>query len=750
MPQQTDVRGVARVGSASDAEQVSVGRYALGFGASVCLVGVLGMGAVGLRARLLPGSRGATARLTECVLGLALLVGLSEALGTVGLFRLAPILATSTIVGIGLWSWSQRMRRVVPSGHQRERRPRLADVLPLAWALLVAGLVFTAWAAKTARAYDHGMLGLDTLWLHMPWAAWYAQSGHLATLHFADVQYLSAFYPATGELLHGLGIVLMGNDALSPAFNLLTLGLLLLAAWCIGSPWGLGAATVTGAALSMTVFDMFSSQPGSADTDALSVFFLMAAMALWLHATRARLWAPAAPSGRPPGAEEGGRGGRPVLAIAGIAAGLGVSVKLTVLAPVLALSVAVIAVGPSGRRRAVAGVWLAAVAAGGGFWYVRNLMAIGNPFPWFGHGVLPTPQPPLMQKTEFTVLHYLTNTDVWTRVFVPALRNNLGPWWVAIVTTVLAGALLGVAFGPGRTVRMIGLVTLGAIVGYLVTPGTAAGTAGHPSGFAFNLRYAAPALTLGLTAAPLARPLAGTRMRWVTLLVLALILGFTFPDVQSWGEGVVAASAIAAAILLLAGLGLGAIRTLGSIQPWRRMIPLAVGLAVLGAVGAGGYAAQSNYLRRRYISVPNAKTLTMLWNWVRGVHHARVGIGGTAVASYQYPLWGADDSNRVEYVAQRGPDGSFTPISTCRKWRKALNAGHYQYVVTSVAVDAVTRAPTYSPEGDWTLGDTGARLLTGSPRHSRYLVFQIVRPLDPAGCRRVQKRVAFAVIAAAH
>ena len=49
---------------------------------------------------------------------------------------------------------------------------------------------------------------------------------------------------------------------------------------------------------------------------------------------------------------------------------------------------------------------------------------------------------------------------------------------------------------------MLGLVALVSLAAYLITPETAAGPAGDPAGFAFNLRYAAPALALSLAVLP--------------------------------------------------------------------------------------------------------------------------------------------------------------------------------------------------------------------------------------------------------
>src|SRR5438270_444415 len=138
-----------------------------------------------------------------------------------------------------------------------------------------------ALGVPTLAAYDYGIRTFDSLWYHMPWAAAFAQTGHVTPLRF-DLEFLLAFYPATAELFHGLGITLLARDTLSPAINLIWLGLALLAAWCIGRPRGRGGASVAGVAIVLAAPMMYFSQPGSADGDALGVFLLLAAVALLL------------------------------------------------------------------------------------------------------------------------------------------------------------------------------------------------------------------------------------------------------------------------------------------------------------------------------------------------------------------------------------------------------------------------------------------------------------------------------------
>ncbi len=288
----------------------------------------------------------------------------------------------------------------------------------LAVALLAGAVVIAEWGALTIQSYDVGIRGFDSLWYHLPWAASFAQTGSITGLRFTDVEYLTPFYPATAEMIHGLGIVLLGRDTLSPGLNLAWLGLVLLAAYCIGRPRGVGAGTMLGAALAMATMMVDYSQAGSAANDVVALFFLLAAVALLMRDSER-------PAAR---------------VLAAVAAGLAVGVKLTVLAPVLALTVGVVVIAPRGRRLAAAGVWLGPLILAGGFWYARNLFAVGNPLPWTSAGgILPTPAPALQQGTGYSVAHYLTSTHFWSAFAQPALAAGLGRWWWAVLAVAIIG-----------------------------------------------------------------------------------------------------------------------------------------------------------------------------------------------------------------------------------------------------------------------------------------------------------------------
>jgi hypothetical protein len=103
------------------------------------------------------------------------------------------------------------------------------------------------------------------------------------------------------------------------------------------------------------------------------------------------------------------------------------------------------------------------------------------------------------------------------------------------------------------------------------------------------------------------------------------------------------------------------------------------------------------------------------------VQHARIALVGTLGAFFAYPLLGIEDSNDVAYVGHHGPHGSFTPITNCREWRRALNAGHYRYVVTTAPRDVWTPALSFSPEGDWTRNDPAARSVAVYRLHGHWI-----------------------------
>ena len=698
-----------------------VGRYALGVAALAVICSALALVAVAIRRRVLPDWDGAPARLAEAVIGLAALIAILELLGAVGLFAFVPVVLASIVVGFASRrrGASLRSASVGPSGPVLTR----ADFLLTGLAILAASAVIAEWGALTIQSYDVGIRGFDSLWYHLPWAASFAQTGNIVSLRFTDVEYLTAFYPATAEVLHGLGIVLLGRDTLSPGLNLLWLGLTFLAAYCIGRPRGVGAGTLLGAAVAMATSMMDYSQAGAAANDVVAVFFLLAAVAFLINdADR-----PAA------------------LILAAVAAGLAVGVKLTVLGPVLGLTIGVVAIAPRGERLRTAALWLGPLIVAGGYWYVRNLIAVGNPLPWSSLGVLPTPAAPLQQSTGFSVAHYLTSGHFWSAFAQPALASGLGGWWWAVLAGAVIGPLLCllpsrlgdnsriarvISQPADRTVRMLGAVALFSLAAYVITPETAAGPAGNPLGFAFNLRYLAPALTLCLVVLPLAPAFESPPARIALTIALAAVLAATVAQPDLWPAHTPGAVFIAVAAVIV----VGTLVALARITPPRVVIGLTAVVALAAAIA--GHGLQNHYLRGRYVYQPGVSYLARVWALFRDVHDARVGVVGTYGGFFAYPFFGLDLSNRVQYVAQRGPHGSFTPIATCARWRSQVNADHLNYLITTPARDPWDpKVLSYSPENDWTASDPAAQPIyhetaLGQP----IVVYRIRGRLDPSAC----------------
>ncbi|MHB8658657.1 MAG: hypothetical protein ACYC91_12005 [Solirubrobacteraceae bacterium] len=724
---------------------MTLGRYILGFCALLAVFGSLGAGALALRTMLLGEWRGAAARLAEAVLALGLLVVELELLGTVGLFSAIPIVVVSSAVGFGTRAWvagraGERPRRLVRAGFSA------SEIVAGGFALAVAGVVIAEWAGLSLQSFDSGIVGADSLAYHLPWAASFAQTHQIISIRYTDIEWLTGFYPATSELIHGLGIVLMGSDLLSPGINLVWLALFLLAAWCVGQPRGLGPASMVGGAIALCPPMMFFSTAGSADSDAAAAFFVMAAVALWVNA------APRAEHGSPLKIRfDAHRAGvreltttqtlRPIALLPGaIATGLALSVKLNVVGPALLITAGVIVWARPGLRLRVAKVWLLGTAGAGGYWFLRNIVAVGNPLPYFSFGVLPTPSPPPTQAhNNYAITDYLTYPRILKDLFTKALAQGLGPWWVVIVVAAVLGGALCVASGPDRLTRVLGVIALGSIAAYILTPGSASGPWGHPRGFMLNLRYIAPALALAFTATPLAAPLGGRRIRWLVLAGLGAIFTATVALGRLWNGYDLAGQIFTAGLFLLLGLIVVLVPAprLLRLGPPVRRLALATALVVLVlASAAGGYSGERDYQNGRYTQM-GVRSVRAVWLWARSLRHQRIALAGTLGWYFGYPLFGPDDSNRVVYVGHHGPHGAFSLISSCREWREDLNAGHYRYVVTSASRTMWTGALRPSPEGAWTRSDPAAKLLFPSAPKATAAVYELTGKLDPNGCARV-------------
>ena len=701
---------------------MSLGRYLIGVAALLCVLGSLSVGAAAARRFFLPHWRGAHARLAEAVTVCALLVGLVEILGTAGLFRLVPVVVGALAVGSAL-RLGLRPRSSPPVVRPRVARPGVATPDAVLILASVAGLVVVLiqWTRRSLYSFRHGITAADSIGYHLPHAAFYAQTGQTRTIPYTDFDYLTGLYPATSELFHALGIVLMGNDVLSPGINLVWLALTLLAAWCIGSLRGLGPTSMLAAAVVVAAPMLAGSNAGTADNDLLGVFLVTAAVALWMHTAD-----PAATDKR---------SYRSGSLIAAIAAGLALSVKLNLVAPVAALTLVAVAMTPGRWRRSAIGWWIGGLVVAGGYWYARNLVALGNPLPWFSFGVLPTPQPPpLQQANNYSLADYASRPRILEHWLVPALNLNLGPWWPALAATAVVGPLICLFARRDRIVQAAGLVALAALVAYPLTPLTACGPWGHPYCMRLNVRFGASALTLALAVTPLALPLRSRLGRPVVAAALVTLLAATLALRRSRPPHDLPGLAAAVALILL-------VTAILVFRPWspnplqrplvRAVVAtLAVSL-VLAGIGAG-YPATRGYLRHRYAGRKGPDAVYKVWRWARDLHHTRIAVAGTLGWFFGYPLWGLDDSNSVGYIGRHGSHGSFRPLTSCHSWREAVNRGDYRYVVTTASRIFFTTELVSSPEAAWTRSDPAARLVLDPNRAIK--VFRLSGPLHPDRC----------------
>jgi hypothetical protein len=709
------------------------GRYLLGVVEIAVLVGFAWLGASALRARLLPKLSGAPAQLASAVVALALLIWVGELLGTVGWFKAVPYLVGVVVVGLGIpalsrGAWhrggvaSLRLRSAqdrgmrsvsgpetrpsqTPSGgtppHPDATRGWGAD-WPTLVALVVAAVAVVHFAGGVRLRLSTGMTGFDSTWYHGPFAAGFFQSGNTMDLHFIAPQFLAWFYPANGEIFHSVGMLAFGRDLLSPLLNLGWLVGCLVACWCIGKPYRVAPWSLTLGAIALSV-PALADQAGEARNDIVGIFFLLAAVAVALNAWAAR--------------DEGERGlSTGALVVVGLAAGLAAGTKLNFLLPAGVLVAGLVAIAPGGGRwRALAAAGLAALA-GGGYWSLRNLVHSGNPLPWVHHLgpiSLPAPGQALGGREAHGVLGYLTDGAVWSDWFLPGLRSGLWILWPLLGLAALAGLVLCLvsrsAMRGSKSTRDVekeprtgrrwpydpvlvisGLAGLATALSWLVAPTSASGPEGMPRGFESGLRYLAPALVLGVALLPATPALRSDLARFS--LPMTFVTQRVTKDKRRDRSRLIWGIAVALVLVMV----------------------------------AAGYPVQRHYLKSRY-SDPTFTTpgLNAAFAWADDISDSRIATTGTR----QYPLFGTDLSNHVQFIGEETPHGGFQAPTTCRTWREELNEDHYDYVIATR--DRLEPGqPPYPEQARWTEGPQAKPILRKPPT----VVFQLKGKLDPSAC----------------
>jgi hypothetical protein len=650
-----------------------------------------------------------------------------EILGVLGLLY-AGTLIVASLVTASLTTFlraggadSEPARRA--GGALSATGPARQDALMHVVMLAVIAVVVGHWAITTKDALDRGIFNFDSLWYHMPFAADIAQSHSVTGLHYTETVFTNWFYPQNSELLHAAGILLTGRDTLSLFINFGWLAVAFLAAYCVGRPYGRGPLSAVAAAILLECHTLVVREPGAAKNDVMAAALILAAIAILIT-----VW-----SNR----ESSGDGSwRWALAAAGLAVGLAAGTKFTVMAMAAALSLAVLVLAPGGRRRAAAAWWFLAALAGGGFWYLRNLVVAGNPIPEAEHlGPIPLPHPERLQegRPDFSIAHYATDTDVWRHYFAPGLHDAFGALWPLVILAAAVAAVVAIFAARDQGLRWIGGVALFGMVAYLFTPLSAAGAEGAPTGFGINIRYAIGPLLAGIVLLPLPRLFDDRRRQWGLMAALVLVLVLTDrPDVPLRDPArMFALLIVALAVLVPALLWLARERGVSRAVLAGGVVALALGVVAIG------YPVQRHYLDSRFANrvaderIPGMD-LDSAYTWARGVDHARIGLAGTTAGFLEYGFFGTDLTNRVHYLGQTGPHGSYEPIPTCHGFRAAVNAADLDYLVTSPFLNFLEPGhPITSPEARWLRGENAVSAVLHS---GPVTVWKVDGRLDPGGC----------------
>jgi hypothetical protein len=655
------------------------------------------------RARLVAEWRGAQARLVEIIMDVTVVICVSEILGSVQLYSVAPVVIALGTIGLAaIWAarrttWgrsedpSPLPQPTQPSG------PRWANAV----AIVAVSVVVAEWSTQIVAAYHHGMLSTDTLWYHMPFAARFVQDHSITPLHFFDSQAVTVFFPASSELFHSLGILLMGNDVLSPLINLLWLGLALLASWCLGRPFGVAPITLTGSAILFATPGLVATQPGGAYDDVVGLALIVSSAALLLNSQ--------ALSGLSQSA---------AWVMAAAALGLAMGVKWTFLGPGVALTVGFAFFVTRGKRARSLGVWLVVLLLAGSFWYWRNFVAVGNPVPPLHLGLGPLSLPsPQVNTFSATTAQFLFDTADWHEYFLPGLRLSFGPAWWALLGLSAVGLVLAVVKGD-RLQRILGLVGLASGVFFLFTPQYVA-----PHQFAENARYADPAVILGLVLLPINPMLTMWRRARLVLLAYTAILVATQFDAGIWptnffsqrfvGGPVRGSDSLLGLLIGVAVLIAGMVLFFERRRLVRRRNLTIAWIVVAAILIVAGFPLQQTYLRDRYVG--SAGSQSSFVNWFQHKNNIRVGVIGQ-FSYLQYPLYGRTLSNYVQYLGIRGPHGTYSAFASCKDWREVIDSGRYSYILITTN-EVSTRAALSSaqvPEMKWMAsGGDSSVILTG-------------------------------------
>lgn len=585
----------------------------------------------------------------------ATLVGVPLALAAVGGLSTGSVLALHLALGaLALWRRGADRRPPDPARRSSRSAETLLAAATGAWLAAVTAVL----VARPGPLED-----TDTGQYHLPNLAFWLQRRSLWGLPWQNPAFATATHPGNGELL-GLWLVLPpGGDELVAVAPVLSAALLVVAMVALGAELGVARGRAALAAVALLASPLvFATQVRTLSTDLPATAGIVAGLAFALalrHAPDGRRWT-----------------------WVGVALGLAVGAKYSAAGPAVLVLAAGALVAPAHRRaagRALPGLVLLA-----GPWFLRNLLETGNPLFPLGAAGLPGADTPLEELGTPVLAHLVAGRGGPIADWLDLAWSLLG----ALGPLVLLGVVLAVvqrrraADEPGRAVTAV--VVVGSLVAYGLTPYTGGG----PDGLVFllgsNLRYALPAMALGLVLAVAVVP------RPPLLAALVGTLVHSARRIQA-GAGFRADLDVGAATLTLATAA--ALLALAAAWWWRRPVPGRPAAAALLVLGVGLGATVVERRDPRDVAGPlevaveqGKRTADTNQVLVLFVTDARAALG-------------PDLTGRLLGVSAGGASGE-TPIAAPADLDAAIRRTEAELMLTG-NVDLVGRPPGWSPAAGW-------------------------------------------------
>jgi hypothetical protein len=381
----------------------------------------------------------------------------------------------------------------------------------------------------------------------------------------------------------------------------------------------------------------------------------------------------------------------------------------------------------------------------GGYWYVRAAIHTGgNPIPQTGWGPLNLPHPnqmPLDPRPRFAVADYLFNPTIYRKWFFPQLDNAMGPLYPLVLIMAVAAALYIAFRSRNKILRVIAGAALLTAAVYIFTPLTAAGQEGSPTGFFTNTRYLMPGLLLALTLLPVARPLRAPDSRArQTLIFLTALYAIMVLTTPRWYPGYIVGTVFLTLAFVWAPAGLGLLRSRRVVS--RAFVAGGAAVVVLLAVVLGR-AQEVQHYKQQYTRVTpflGEGGPQEAYTFAQNLSEKRIGVAGSGQMFFgQYGFYGRNLDNYVQYIGVEGPEGTYRLATTCRRFRRLINEGDYDYLITSRYTQDAADSPYWYPIYAWVKTDPALEQVLEEPEITPQpdYVFRVNGELDPDGCAQV-------------